>query len=179
MAKEYKCLKEVGYVINGSQSWTPSKAYATGDWVRPTTPNGYVYECTVAGTSNTTEPVTWNTTPGQTTSDNTVTWTTRAITPTYTVPASKKGYIGKIRLCNTTSNSVSVSIYLVPNNGGSVGTAVQSNLMWSIQLQSREHAVFGDGEFPDVLNSANDTLQIFGSLEDAVTCRVSGIEEDV
>lgn len=40
-------------------------ATAIGTIVRPTTHNGYVYECTTTGTGTTTEP-TWPTTPGET-----------------------------------------------------------------------------------------------------------------
>jgi len=37
-------------------TWTASTTYAVGDRVVPTTPNGRVYECRVAGTSGTTQP---------------------------------------------------------------------------------------------------------------------------
>lgn len=45
---------------------------------RPTTANGYVYECTTKGgaMTNLTEP-TWGTVPGETTSDGSNTWTCR------------------------------------------------------------------------------------------------------
>ena len=44
-------------------TWTASTAYSVGDRVVPTTPNGRVYECRVAGTSATTEPE-WAEYPG-------------------------------------------------------------------------------------------------------------------
>lgn len=47
-----------------------------GTVVRPTTHNGYVYECTVAGGTGGTEP-TWPTTPGETVSDDNNTWICR------------------------------------------------------------------------------------------------------
>lgn len=37
-------------------TWTPSTAYSVGDTIVPTTPNGRVYRCVIAGTSLTTEP---------------------------------------------------------------------------------------------------------------------------
>mgnify|MGYP002142882647 FL=1 len=43
-------------------SWTASTAYAVGDRIVPTTPNGRVYEARRAGTSDTTEPG-WPTAP--------------------------------------------------------------------------------------------------------------------
>jgi len=57
--------------------WVASTAYALGAYVRPTTPNGFRYECTTAGTSGTTEPV-WPTTLGSTVTDGTAVWTCRA-----------------------------------------------------------------------------------------------------
>ena len=51
-------------------------AFANGDVVIPTTPNGYQYICTVAGTSHaTTEPI-WPTEIGETVTDGGVTWET-------------------------------------------------------------------------------------------------------
>jgi len=66
-----------GYIAAGT-AWAASTAYSAGDVVHPTTLNGYVYECTTAGTSGTTEP-TWPTTPGDTVTDGGVTWTCRAV----------------------------------------------------------------------------------------------------
>ena len=50
-----------------------STAYSLGECVIPTTPNGSLYKCVVAGTSAGTEP-TWGTTIDGDTTDNTVTW---------------------------------------------------------------------------------------------------------
>ncbi len=55
-------------------SWVASTVYALGDVIEPVTPNGYKYICTVAGTSDTTEP-TWGTIEGGEIVDATVTWT--------------------------------------------------------------------------------------------------------
>jgi len=73
--------------------WQASTAYTarttgdapTGSAVRPSTPNGRHFVCTVAGTSGGSEP-TWNTTLGATTTDGSVTWTAiQALTVTGTV----------------------------------------------------------------------------------------------
>ena len=59
-------------------AWTASTAKVLGDRVVPTAglENGFIYECTTAGTTGGSAP-TWNTVEGGTTTDNTVTWTTR------------------------------------------------------------------------------------------------------
>jgi len=59
-------------------AWAASTAYVLGDKVISTTGNTtLLFECTVAGTSGGSEP-SWDTTPGNTTVDNTATWTTRS-----------------------------------------------------------------------------------------------------
>lgn len=58
-------------------TWAVARAYALGDYVRPTTNNGFIYEATVAGTSHAATEPTWPTTEGNTVVDNGVTWTCR------------------------------------------------------------------------------------------------------
>lgn len=60
-----------------SSTWQSGTAYGLGAYVEPTVANGKKYECTTAGTSGGSEP-TWTTTIGNTTADNTATWTCRA-----------------------------------------------------------------------------------------------------
>lgn len=60
-------------LYNTSNSWKAGAVYAVGDVVKSTTAGDYkLMECTVAGTSGTTEP-TWSAV-GANTTDNTVTW---------------------------------------------------------------------------------------------------------
>jgi len=61
-----------------ASAWAGTTAYALGVFVEPTTPNGFVYKATAAGTSDGSEP-TWPTTEGDTVVDGTVTWTAYAI----------------------------------------------------------------------------------------------------
>lgn len=77
--KELVCAGQPAtyYEAADPTAWTASTAYSLGDAVRPTTRNGFNYECTVAGTSDSVEP-TWPTTAGLTVVDGTVTWTARA-----------------------------------------------------------------------------------------------------
>lgn len=80
-------------------TWAATTAYTdrtsgdakTGDVVKPTTFNGAYFFCSVAGTSGGSEP-SWDTTPGNTTTDGSVTWT--AI-PAYTVTGSVTGVTSK------------------------------------------------------------------------------------
>lgn len=51
-----------------------STAYAVDDIMKLSTPNGYVYKCTVAGTSNGSDPGSWPTVIGNTHADGSVTW---------------------------------------------------------------------------------------------------------
>lgn len=53
--------------------WAGTTAYLVGDIVRPTTGNGHLYRCIVAGSSAAGQP-TWPTVSGQTVVDGTVTW---------------------------------------------------------------------------------------------------------
>ena len=60
------------------KTWTTATEYKKGvDLVIPTTPNGMMYECQSGGISGGTEP-TFSTTEGETTTDGSVTWVTRA-----------------------------------------------------------------------------------------------------
>lgn len=55
--------------------WAVATAYIVGDKVQPIAGNGFVYKCTVAGTSNATTEPTWPvTTIGTTVTDGTCTW---------------------------------------------------------------------------------------------------------
>ena len=55
--------------------WSSLNLFSVNDWVIPTVSNGYKYKCTVAGTSNATEPAAWPTVVGTTVVDGTTTWT--------------------------------------------------------------------------------------------------------
>lgn len=68
--------KAVTFVDDSSvTAWATGTAYAVGDLVRPTSADGHIYMCVVAGTSHATTEPTWDTTPGQDSpSDNGVIW---------------------------------------------------------------------------------------------------------
>jgi len=59
--------------VAGATAWAAEAVKTVGNKVNPSTPNGYFYQCSAAGTTGVTEP-TWPTTEGQTVVDGTVTW---------------------------------------------------------------------------------------------------------
>jgi hypothetical protein len=65
------------YLTGGGReanAWRPSAPYVVGALAVPSPPNGHMYICTNAGTTNTTQP-TWPTSSGSTVTDGSVTWT--------------------------------------------------------------------------------------------------------
>lgn len=61
-------VKEKGLEVADGAAWQNTHAYSQGDVVKPTTPNGFIYICSTAGTSAGSEP-SWGTTlKGETTS---------------------------------------------------------------------------------------------------------------
>ena len=77
----------------------PSSGVHTSTYIVPTTPNGYMYECIVSGTSHTTQP-TWSTVLGTRQIDNTVTWICRELVSSlqtinlYDTPTTAGGGVG-------------------------------------------------------------------------------------
>ena len=68
---DHKCRKLEGTYT--PDTWVPSNTYAVGDVVKPITYSGYVYKCTKAGTSGSTEP-TWVKDLSTTIPDNACSW---------------------------------------------------------------------------------------------------------
>lgn len=62
------------YEVHNPEHWLGEHTYALDESVRPTTRNGYTYQCTQAGNSGVNQP-TWGTTPGGITTDGGVEWT--------------------------------------------------------------------------------------------------------
>lgn len=58
--------------------WTPNTVYSPFQYVQPTIANGFTYLAVNGGTSGATEPV-WNRVLGGSTTDNDITWKTRAV----------------------------------------------------------------------------------------------------
>jgi len=64
-----------------ASTWPAAQAYTVGQYVKPTVATGFIYKCTVAGTTAASEP-TWPTVLTNTVVDGGVTWETVAITET-------------------------------------------------------------------------------------------------
>lgn len=86
LEQDISATYHAGYLLPGQiGDWTASTAYAAQtvtvapQWVRPTKRHAtpLIFECTTAGTTNSTEP-TWTSTGGGTVTDNSATWTARA-----------------------------------------------------------------------------------------------------
>jgi hypothetical protein len=94
-------------------AWAASTSYVVGNIVRPGTPDGHAFECTVAGTSGTCEP-TFNESPGggSTTNDNGVEWTDLGILP----PLREVVNIGAILTATTWAASFNYSVgdFVIP-----------------------------------------------------------------
>jgi hypothetical protein len=128
-------------------SWAASTAYAVGAVIRPATGNGFIYRCTVAGTSGGSTP-TFGTVVGGSTTDNTVTWECAgsgivqmtAGNPTWSSPFSA----GPFRYCAISDRTP--------------GTAATQPLICLIDFGSNQTG--GGGAFTVTLN-ANGLLVIF------------------
>lgn len=93
----------------------------TGSIIKPTTENGYFYHCTTAGTSGASEPVTWDTTPGGTTNDGTVVWTTIVA---YTLTGSVTSVTSRLIFTDTTRTEADdwwLNGIITFNSGDNVG----------------------------------------------------------
>lgn len=126
---------EVLVLLVGGPVWAASTAYALGDIVRPTIGNGHLYQVTIDGTSDVTEPA-WpggQGTPAGTVLDGSVEWTD--ITPTASVVTAATGIVeidGLELLPRDTSYRVR---YRVTDGGGEFGYVPDKNRydVWRVQ----------------------------------------------
>jgi hypothetical protein len=143
-------------------SWQANHAYSSGIYMIP--PNGYYYQCYVAGTSGAAQPTTWNTTIGGTTPDGTgsLVWTCVGTYPIYTyntaigyealkgssTPADNTGSentaLGYQVLMNNTWGGANVAIgsqCLEDNTSGTYNVGVGAKALNSNQAGQRSVAV--------------------------------------
>lgn len=84
----------------------------------------------------------------------------------YSVGSAKTAYIRSVVLYNSTVGTANTDlaqtaqIYMVPNNGGSVGTATDGNRIARISLTA-DDTFFYELQYPITLSSNGDSIQVF------------------
>lgn len=96
----------------------------------------------------------------------------------YTVGSAKTSYIRSVIVHNIdTVNSSTVRIHIVPNSGGSAGTASSINQLAQLSIQPAD-TYFFELAYPITLASNNDTIQVYNSsTTDAVNVLILGDKE--
>lgn len=95
----------------------------------------------------------------------------------YSNPGSTKTFIKGITLYNSNTSTETVKLYNVPDSGGSVGTAAETNQFLEIALASKEAFMFefpGDGA---VLEDVNDSIQGVTTTASKVTYQFHGVKD--
>jgi hypothetical protein len=91
----------------------------------------------------------------------------------YTNASGETSFVKSIIVHNTNTTAENVKIYVVPDSGGSVGTAATSNLMHNLTVAADATVHL---EFPGpgiVLKGTNDTVQAVTDTASKVTYWVS------
>ena len=96
----------------------------------------------------------------------------------YTVGSAKTSYIRSVIIHNIdTVNSSTVRIHVVPNSGGSVGTASSITQLAQLSIQPVD-TYFFELAYPITLSNNNDTIQITNtSTTDAINVLILGDRE--
>ncbi len=126
--------------------WAASTAYVVGNVVKDTAGTETIYfHCTTAGTSDSSEP-TWDTTAGNTTADNSVTWTTRDM-PNGNAGLAAFGRIWMVK-SESEKNVLQYSDLLIESkfSGGSAGQ-IDLTTVWAYGMDE----IVAIGEFNNFL----------------------------
>jgi hypothetical protein len=107
----------------------------------------------------------------------------------YQVGSAKTAYIRSIVIYNSTVGTANTDlsqqaqIYMVPNNGGSVGTATEGDRIARISLAAND-TFFYEPQYPITLPNTGDSIQVFnegtfnsGSATNPVNVLVLGDKE--
>lgn len=96
----------------------------------------------------------------------------------YTVGSAKTTYIRSLIIHNIdTVNPSTVKIHVVPNSGGSTGTASSINQLAQLSIQPTD-TYFFELAYPITLANNNDTVQVYNSsTTDAVNVLILGDKE--
>ena len=71
--------------------------------------------------------------------------------------AGQKTFVSDIDLHNTTTSAIAVTLYLVPDSSGSLGTAGASNQVYNLLLPGSESVII-ELRYPYVLADTNDAI---------------------
>ena len=100
-----------------------------------------------------------------------------ATTAVYTVGSGKTAYIRALEIHSLDAvNKSIVQIHVVPNNGGSAGTASSVTRIARLGI-STEDTYFFENAYPITLPSNGDTIQIQNEHSEAVNVLVLGDKE--
>ena len=99
-------------------------------------------------------------------------------TAVYTVGSAKTAYIRALEIHSLdAANTANVQIHVVPNNGGSEGTASSITRIARLGI-STEDTYFFENAYPITLTSNGDSIQIYNeNTVDAVNVLVLGDKE--
>jgi len=101
---------------------------------------------------------------------------TAAAAAHFTNAADNTAHLTGMILHNTHSAGLLVYVYIVPNNGGSVGTAAAGNQIFRRTIDAYETFPINDLTF--YLTSENDTIQAYAATASKVTLYLEGYIED-
>ena len=99
-------------------------------------------------------------------------------TAVYTVGSAKTAYIRALEIHSLdSSTTANVQVHVVPNNGGSAGTASSVTRIARLGI-STEDTYFFENAYPITLTSNGDSIQIYNqNSADAVNVLVLGDKE--
>ena len=99
-------------------------------------------------------------------------------TPVVTVSAGKTAYIRALEIHSLdSSNTANVQVHVVPNSGGSAGTATSITRIARLGI-STEDTYFFENAYPITLTANGDSIQIYNeNATDAVNVLVLGDKE--
>jgi len=92
----------------------------------------------------------------------------------YTNPSSTKSYIRLIILHNTSSTSETVVLYNVPDSGGSLGTAGDTNKFYYESITANSTSIIDLGTPGLILQDTNDSIQAVTTTASKVTIQIMG-----
>jgi len=102
-------------------------------------------------------------------------WVTDSYAAYSTQSGAGKTQIHNIILHNTDTVTRTVSVHLIQNNAGSVGTPTTENRIGQFVLPANDTALWGlQGAAALVLDANNDTLQAIADVTEKVTIAVKG-----